>query len=213
MRPGKLLATAAAGGATRRWRSTRRCRTHSSTGWEFLRLPANLNPSNRPVRTRMPGGVAGDAVAKPPRPYADCTSECRLMALLDNNEALDQLNRTRPEGVQRNLVSVELHARGLDNFSRDKPSLLTSVCLFDWETGRQICPPPQQSMAAAFAAIVPASNQRFSGEWWKETEDGAARRRAEQQRIADYYKRASQEQEDRENAEARERFAAHQPKN
>jgi hypothetical protein len=24
-------------------------------------LPANLNPSNRPVRTRMPGGVAGDA--------------------------------------------------------------------------------------------------------------------------------------------------------
>jgi len=24
-------------------------------------LPANLNPSNRPVRIRMPGGVAGDA--------------------------------------------------------------------------------------------------------------------------------------------------------
>jgi hypothetical protein len=27
-------------------------------------LPANLNPSNRPVRTRMPGGVAGDVELK-----------------------------------------------------------------------------------------------------------------------------------------------------
>jgi hypothetical protein len=33
-------------------------------------LSANLNPSNRPVRTRMPGGVAGD-VEPTPRPYAD----------------------------------------------------------------------------------------------------------------------------------------------
>src|SRR5665811_1299836 len=60
-RPGKLPATAAAGGTTRRWRSTGRCRTLSSTSWESQRLPANLNPSNRPVRIRMPGGVAGDA--------------------------------------------------------------------------------------------------------------------------------------------------------
>jgi hypothetical protein len=30
-----------------------------------------LNPLNRPVRTRMPGGVAGDAEDQPPRPYAD----------------------------------------------------------------------------------------------------------------------------------------------
>jgi hypothetical protein len=37
------------------------------------RRPGNcLNLSNRPVRTRMPGGVAGDAEASPPRPYADC---------------------------------------------------------------------------------------------------------------------------------------------
>jgi RNA-directed DNA polymerase len=31
-------------------------------------LPADLNPANRPVRTRMPGGVAGDVEDKPPRP-------------------------------------------------------------------------------------------------------------------------------------------------
>src|SRR4051794_38894456 len=39
------------------------------------RRPGNcLNLSNRPVRTRMPGGVAGDAEASPPRPYADLTA-------------------------------------------------------------------------------------------------------------------------------------------
>jgi hypothetical protein len=131
-----------------------------------------------------------------------------------NNEALDELSRTRPEGVQRDLRSVELHARGLDAYSRERPSLLASVCLFDWDTGRQICPPQRPSMAAACAAtMMPASDRRFSGEWWKDAEDGAARQRAEQLRIADTYSRMTKEQEARENAEARERFAAHQPKN
>jgi hypothetical protein len=34
-------------------------------------LVANLNPTNRPVRIRMPGGVAGDVEITSPRPYAD----------------------------------------------------------------------------------------------------------------------------------------------
>jgi hypothetical protein len=37
----------------------------------FRGLPRNLNPTNRPVRTRMPGGVAGEMKAKPSSPYAD----------------------------------------------------------------------------------------------------------------------------------------------
>jgi hypothetical protein len=41
------------------------------TGWESPNLPADLKPSNRPVRTRMRGGVAGDVEDKSPRPYAD----------------------------------------------------------------------------------------------------------------------------------------------
>jgi RNA-directed DNA polymerase len=61
--PDGLPPTAGAGGTTRRWRSTWRCRTISSNGWEFPNLPADLNPSNRPVPTRMPVGVAGDAAA------------------------------------------------------------------------------------------------------------------------------------------------------
>ena len=41
------------------------------TGNEHRRSGTHLNPSNRPVRTRMPGGVAGDAEKSSPRPYAD----------------------------------------------------------------------------------------------------------------------------------------------
>jgi hypothetical protein len=40
--------------------------------WESQKnSPANLNSANRPVRTRMPGGVAGDAEPNARRPYAD----------------------------------------------------------------------------------------------------------------------------------------------
>src|SRR5262249_16662380 len=87
----------------------------------------------------------------------------------------------------------------------------TSVGLFDWDSGRKIWPAPRPSMASAFAAVEPPHNsRRFSGDWWKDNERRAAAQRAEQQRIADYYARATKEQEDRENAEARERFLEQQ---
>jgi hypothetical protein len=150
-----------------------------------------------------------DVYPEPTRRTADL-----FVRIAANNKVIDELNRTCPDGVQRYLRSVELHARGLDNFSRDMPSLLTSVCLLDWDTGRQICPPPRQSMGAAFAeTMMPTSDRRFSADWWQEREQGVASQRAEQQRIADNYSRMTKEQEDRENLEARERFAAHQPKN
>ena len=53
-------------------------------------------------------------------------------------------------------------------------------------------------------------SRRFSADWWKDNERRAAAQRAEQQRIADYYARTTKEQEDRENAEAREHFLAQQ---
>ena len=61
-------------------------------------------------------------------------------------------------------------------------------------------------MAAAFAAAVPAyDNRRFSADWAKDNDRRAAAQRAEQQRVADFYARATREQEERENREARER--------
>ena len=72
----------------------------------------------------------------------------------------------------------------------------------------------RSSAASALAAtLMPRyDSRRFSGDWWKENERRAAAQRAEQQRMADYYARMTKEQEDRENAEARERFLA-QPQN
>jgi len=88
---------------------------------------------------------------------------------------------------------------------------ITSVHLFDWDTGHQICPPPRPPMASTFAAVEPPHDpHRFTADWWKDSDRRAAAQRVEQQRIADYYARSTKEQEDRENAEARERFLEQQ---
>src|SRR6476619_1001274 len=44
----------------------------------------------------------------------------------------------------------------------------------------------------------PHDSHRFSADWATDNERRAAARRAEQQRIADYYRRTTKEQEDRE---------------
>ena len=109
------------------------------------------------------------------------------------------------------LLSAERHARGRDRFTRDTPSLLTSVCLFDWNSGRQIWPPRRPPMAAAFAtSMVPACDP---ADWANNYERRAAAQQREQQYRADYYARTTREQEERENREARERFIASQHKN
>jgi hypothetical protein len=96
-----------------------------------------------------------------------------LVRITENNKALSALHQARPPGVMEHLVSAELHARGLDRFTRDTPSLLTSVCLFDWDRGRQIWPPPRPSISAAFAAtLVPAYNP---ADWATNHEQRAAR--------------------------------------
>jgi len=99
-----------------------------------------------------------------------------------NDKALDELHRDRPAGVEQHLLSAELHARGLDGLSYNTPSLLTSVCLFDWDSGRQICPPPRPSMASAFAATAMlACDRRFTADWAKDNDRRAAGQEAEQQ--------------------------------
>ena len=68
-------------------------------------------------------------------------------------------------------------------------------------------------MASAFAATaMPGCDRRFTADWAKDNERRAAGQRAEEQRMADYYARQTQQQEERENREARERFAEGQRK-
>ena len=141
-----------------------------------------------------------------------------ILALFNEVAAIDKecarINACAPPGA-RHLSGVELRARNLREFTRDTPSFTDKTQLADPNgSGRLVWPPPRPLMAAAFAeTMMPASARRFSGDWWEEREQGAARQQAEQQHIADSYARMTKEQEERENAEARERFIAHQPKN
>jgi hypothetical protein len=52
-----------------------------------------------------------------------------------NGKALTELGQSIPPGVN-SLLSAELHARALDSFTLHIPSLLSSVVLFDWDSGR-----------------------------------------------------------------------------
>jgi hypothetical protein len=65
--------------------------------------------------------------------------DCRITA---NGNVLSALHQARPASVKEHLLSAELHARGHDSFSYDTPSFLTSVHLFDWDSGRQARPLP-----------------------------------------------------------------------
>jgi hypothetical protein len=69
-------------------------------------------------------------------------------------------------------------------------------------------------MAAAFAAtmVLPVSDRRFSADRWEDNERHAAGQWADQQRMADYYACQTQQQGERKNAEAQERFAEGQRK-
>jgi hypothetical protein len=60
--------------------------------------------------------------------------------------------------------------------------------------------------------MVPAHPQSFTADWAKDNDRRAARQQAEGQRMADYYARQTRKQEERENKEARERFAEGQRK-
>jgi hypothetical protein len=134
-----------------------------------------------------------------------------FVRIADNNEELSALLQARPPGVMEHLLSAELHARGLDRFTRDTPSLLTSVSLFDFDSGRQIWPPRRPPMAAAFAAsMVPACDP---ADWANNYERRAEAQQRERQYMGGHYERLTKEQEERENREARERFAASQRRN
>ena len=89
---------------------------------------------------------------------------------------------------------------------RPQDAAHTAVHLFDWDGGREIWPPPRAPPNSMPPSYHPGAN------WSKDNERRAAAQRAEEQRIANYYARQTQQQEERENAEARERFAEGQRK-
>ena len=57
---------------------------------------------------------------------------------------------------------------------------------------------------------MPGYDRRFSADWAQDNDRRAAAQRVEQQRHADFLARLTKEQDERENAEAGERFLAQQ---
>ena len=117
------------------------------------------------------------------------------------------LHQTDP-GSMPHVVDPELQARGLAEFSRDLPSLLESVRLSDWRTGKEIWPPRSGDFAASFAASMTVPS---AGPFWSDESVRAriaAERQRENERMALHAQRAAKEQEQRQNRQLRDEWEA-----
>jgi hypothetical protein len=93
------------------------------------------------------------------------------------------------------LLSVELAARQLDEFTRDRMSLLKETKLLDFDSGEQIWPPKQPTMASVIAPVIDARRHPddCSPDWWRPGAEAAElKRQQEQEALA----RAAQDKEE-----------------
>jgi hypothetical protein len=108
------------------------------------------------------------------------------ITVLDNE--VSRLHSARPANVSLHLKSVELTARGLDRFTRDRPSLLNTLTLLNLPSGKQLWPQVVPRDMSLFAPVVPI-NPLHSPDWWRPEVRAAreAEAAAEAARVADYY--------------------------
>jgi hypothetical protein len=109
---------------------------------------------------------------------------------------LSRLHQSRPSGVRLHLDSPELMARGLEAFSRDKPSLLQLVQLYD-RNGKQVWPPVVPRDMSLFDPQRYA-DPRASADWWKYKDLAAEQAKAESERVNAYYENQRKLREERE---------------
>jgi hypothetical protein len=93
------------------------------------------------------------------------------------------------------LDAAELLMRNLTQFSRNTPSLLQLVQLFDRD-GKQVWPPKVPRDMSMFDGALYADPRR-GPDWWKFAEADAAHARAESQRVQQYYEQQNKEREAR----------------
>jgi hypothetical protein len=111
------------------------------------------------------------------------------------DEELGRLHRARPPGLALRLDGVELTARKLDRFTREVPSLLSTIELFEFYSGKQLWPQRVLPDMAMFAPVI--SN---AADWWRPEVQAAraAHAEAEAKRVAEYYAQQAKEREERE---------------
>jgi hypothetical protein len=122
-------------------------------------------------------------------------------------QKLSALYADRPPGVD-DICDPELEARKLRQFSRDCPSLLESVTLRDWHSGKEVWPARSSAQfAATFAQSMAVP--LHPGPAWCDPEiqqRQRAEREAERQRDGVYHAEAARAKEVRVNREAAERL-------
>jgi hypothetical protein len=146
------------------------------------------------------------------RQHAEAIAE--MFAFAEHvDEEVSRINGTAPDGEHRRLRSVELEARNMQSFTRDNPSLVSTVELRDWEnSGRKLWPVQSSgSLAASFAGSMAVPPH--PGSHWGDRNDPIVQeqRRAverSQLSLAAYHDVAAKDEEARINHEERERFAA-----
>lgn len=98
---------------------------------------------------------------------------------------ISRVNGAAPSGEHRRLLEVELHARDLDAFTRDEPSIITEVKLRDWgDSARMLWPPPRTLDQSMFAPVVSGDPRLYTGRWHEVWEEQAAAAREQEEREA-----------------------------
>jgi hypothetical protein len=151
-----------------------------------------------------------DEAAATFRRYREFSQEIlHLFALAaEIDREIDHVNASAPYGVHQRLRYVENEARNVE-FSRDRPSLAATVELRDWDnSGRMLW--PQRHFGSSLAVAVAQSMMMPTvGDRWGESEIQAERRREierSQAQQAEFYRRETEQQEARQNAEAAQRL-------
>jgi hypothetical protein len=110
---------------------------------------------------------------------------------------LSALHQSRPSGCKGTLLSAELVARNLTEFSRDQFSLTRELKIPSFTESSRLSWPPRETPAAVLLAESIASQgdpRRHSGEWYQVLAEDVERRKAEEaQRIADEQRRVAED--------------------
>ena len=94
--------------------------------------------------------------------------------------AVSRVNGSARPGEHRRLQSVELKARGLENFSISNPSVVDMVRLPDWEHSERMLWPPHRPIDPAMIVPMQVGDPRLTTDRWHEV--GEEQRAAEEER-------------------------------
>jgi len=126
-----------------------------------------------------------------------------LVSLFTRDADLDRrisaLHQSRPSGAKGQLLSAELKARELSEFTRDEPPISRELKLPSWtESNKLAWPPPARPIGVVVAeAMSGDADPKCSANWREALREETDRRIAdEQRRIADEAARTAREKQE-----------------